>query len=166
MGKQEPSPKAVLDPTANLSTTFWYTRNSLSPPGTGGEPRAPARGRGSIKMVMKLFHLSFVVLLLLPLAAEAQDQYAAALFKQHCAACHEAGAAAPGARIPPVSVLKTMTPTAILRALETGIMKTQASVLSTNERQALANFLGTAVTTERRRDEIANPCPAGAGWKD
>src|SRR5262249_42595476 len=80
--------------------------------------------------------------------------------------CHEAAAAAPGTRIPPVSALKAMTPTAILRALETGIMKTQAAVLSTNERQAVANFLGTAVTIERKREEITNPCPAGAGWKD
>src|SRR5262249_23180650 len=28
------------------------------------------------------------------------------------------------------------------------------------------NFLGTAVTAERRRDELANPCPAAAAWKD
>src|SRR5262249_44909953 len=95
-----------------------------------------------------------------------QDPYAADLFKQHCASCHEAAAATPGARIPPVSVLKTMTPTAILRALDSGIMKTQAAVLSTNERQAVANFLGTAKTVERRRDEISNACPAGAGWKN
>ena len=27
--------------------------------------------------------------------------------------------------------------------------------------QAVANFLGTAVTVERRRDEITNPCAAG-----
>src|SRR6266571_1952829 len=96
----------------------------------------------------------------------AEDPYAAQLFQQNCASCHEVAAAAPGARIPPVSVLKAMTPTAILRALESGVMKTQAAVLSTNERQAVANFVGTAVTVERRRDEIANPCPAGAGWKD
>src|SRR3989475_1471498 len=95
----------------------------------------------------------------------AEDPYAAQLFKQNCASCHEVAAAAPGARIPPVSVLKAMTPAAILKALESGIMKPQAAVLSTNERQAVANFLGTAVTTERRRDEIANLCPAGAGWK-
>src|SRR5438105_8505068 len=95
----------------------------------------------------------------------AEDPYAAQLFKQTCASCHEVAAAAPGARIPPVSVLKAMTPAAILKTLESGIMKPQAAVLSTNERQAVANFLGTAVTTERRRDEIANSCPAGAGWK-
>jgi polyvinyl alcohol dehydrogenase (cytochrome) len=114
----------------------------------------------------KSFCLSFIVFLLLPLAGNAEDEYAAQLFKDHCASCHEAGAAAPGARIPPVSVLKTMTPTAILKTLETGIMKSQAAVLSTNERQAVANFLGKAITVERRRDEIANSCPAGAKWKD
>src|SRR5262249_19864567 len=62
--------------------------------------------------------------------------------------------------------LKTMTPTAILRTLESGIMRTQAAALSVNERQALANYLGTATTAERRRDEISNACPAGARWKD
>jgi polyvinyl alcohol dehydrogenase (cytochrome) len=96
----------------------------------------------------------------------ADDPYAAQLFKQNCASCHEAAASTPGARIPPVSQLKAMTPTAILRALESGIMKSQAAVLSTNERQAVANFLGTAVTSERQRNEISNPCPANAGWKD
>jgi len=106
-------------------------------------------------------------LLVIPvLLRAADDPYAAQLFKQHCASCHEAAGAAPGARIPPVSQLKVMTPTAILRTLESGIMKPQAAVLSTNERQAVANFLGTAVTTERKRDEIASPCPANSGWKD
>jgi polyvinyl alcohol dehydrogenase (cytochrome) len=110
---------------------------------------------------MRLYLLVIPVLL-----RAADDPYAAQLFKQHCASCHEAAGAAPGARIPPVSQLKVMTPTAILRTLESGIMKPQAAVLSTNERQAVANFLGTAVTTERKRDEIANPCPANSGWKD
>src|SRR5438552_332878 len=117
--------------------------------------------------LMKLLYLSLLALLITPcLLSAAEDPYAAQLFKQNCASCHEVAAAAPGARIPPVSALKAMTPTAILRALEGGIMKTQAAVLSTNERQAVANFLGTAATVERRRDEISNPCPAGGGWKD
>jgi polyvinyl alcohol dehydrogenase (cytochrome) len=114
---------------------------------------------------MKLFHFFLTAFLSTPVVAGAQDPYAAELFKQHCASCHENAAAAPGARIPPVSVLKAMTPTAILRALEGGVMRSQAAVLSTNERQALANFLGTAVTVERRRDQIANACAASAGWK-
>jgi polyvinyl alcohol dehydrogenase (cytochrome) len=115
----------------------------------------------------KLSTLLFLTLMVTPsVIRAAEDPYAAQLFAQNCASCHEAAAAAPGARIPPVSVLKTMTPTAILRALDSGIMKTQAAVLSTNERQAVANFLGTASTIERRRDELSNPCSAGAIWKD
>ena len=111
--------------------------------------------------------MKFLTLLILPIVLCATDDpYAAALFKQRCASCHEAAASSPGARIPPVSQLKAMTPTAILKTLESGVMKPQAAVLSTNERQALANFLGTAVTAERKREEISNPCPSGAGWKD
>src|SRR5678816_3108754 len=118
---------------------------------------------------MKPATLSIVLLLTLllaPLVRAAEDPYAAQLFKQNCASCHETAAATPGARIPSVSVLKAMTPTAILRTIESGVMKTQAAVLSTNERQALANFLGTATTAERRPNEISNACPAGARWKD
>src|SRR5438876_4690486 len=102
-----------------------------------------------------LSSISLLTLLFMPsVVRAAEDPYASQLFKQHCASCHEVAAATPGARIPPVSVLKGMTPTAILKALEGGIMKTQAAVLSTNERQAVANFLGTPITVERRRDQI------------
>jgi polyvinyl alcohol dehydrogenase (cytochrome) len=45
-------------------------------------------------------------------------------------------------------------------------MKSQAAPLSGDERMKIANFLGTAVTVERRREEIANPCPAGAAWQN
>ena len=117
---------------------------------------------------MKRFPLLLIALLLVRAALAAQtadDPYAARLFTEHCASCHES-AAGGAARIPSVSQLKTMTPTAIQRALDNGVMRTQAAALSTNERRAIANFLGTAVTAERRRDEIANPCPGGAAWKD
>src|SRR5436190_21818126 len=109
---------------------------------------------------MKPTALSFLPLLTLLVAAAslraAEDPYAAQLFKQHCASCHETAAAAPGARIPPVSVLNAMTPAAILRVIESGIMKTQAAALSVNERQALSNLLGTSKTSERRLDELSN----------
>ena len=101
---------------------------------------------------MKVSHLWLVVPVMtcVPIAAgAADDPYAAQLFAQHCASCHEAGAGG-AARIPAVSQLKAMTPTAILKTLESGVMRSQAAALSTNERQAIANYLGTAVTTERR----------------
>ncbi|HEV3333292.1 MAG TPA: PQQ-binding-like beta-propeller repeat protein [Bryobacteraceae bacterium] len=93
----------------------------------------------------------------------ADDPYAAALFQKHCASCHQSEAGATG-RIPQISVLKAMTPIAIQKTLESGVMKTQAAALSGDERVKLANFLGTAVTVQRKREEIANPCPAGAAW--
>jgi len=117
---------------------------------------------------MKVVHLLLIVPVIAGAAisaSAADDPYAAQLFAQRCASCHEAGAGG-AARIPAVSQLKAMTPTAILKTLETGVMRAQAAALSTNERQAVANFLGTAVTRERRREEMANPCPAGVPGKD
>lgn len=93
------------------------------------------------------------------------DPYAEQLFQKNCASCHQAAAGAE-ARVPQIAALKTMTPAAILRTIESGIMKAQAAPLSGDERQKIANFLGTAVTVERRREDFANPCPAAAPWKN
>jgi mono/diheme cytochrome c family protein len=68
---------------------------------------------------MNVFHRLLIVAfaVLAPIAAAAADDpYAAKLFAQHCAACHEA-AAGGAARIPAVSQLKAMTPAAILKTL-------------------------------------------------
>ncbi|HEY7335841.1 MAG TPA: PQQ-binding-like beta-propeller repeat protein [Bryobacteraceae bacterium] len=88
----------------------------------------------------------------------ADDPYATQLFQKHCAGCHDSASGVTG-RIPQLAVLKTMTPTAIQKTLESGIMKTQAAPLSADERIKLANLIGTAVTLQRKREEIANPCP-------
>jgi polyvinyl alcohol dehydrogenase (cytochrome) len=93
----------------------------------------------------------------------AADPYAAALFQKNCATCHQPTAGA-DAQIPPVSALNAMTPPAILKVLETGIMKAQAAPLSGAERRAIAGFLGKAVSTSKGRDQLSNPCPAGAEW--
>ncbi len=98
--------------------------------------------------------------LIAPLAVSAaEDPYAAQLFRKHCAECHDSATGA-ASRIPQVTALKTMTPAAIIRTMESGLMKAQAAALSGDERQRLASFLGTAVTVEKKREEIANPCPA------
>jgi polyvinyl alcohol dehydrogenase (cytochrome) len=108
----------------------------------------------------------FYLLLIAPLAMwAADDPYATQLFQKHCASCHDSAAGAEG-RVPQVSVLKTMTPLAIQKTIESGVMKAQAAPLSPDERLKIASLLGTAVTIERRREEIANPCPTGAPWKD
>src|SRR5581483_1766495 len=77
---------------------------------------------------MKAFQLLLFVVIMAGApftAAAADDPYAAQLFAQHCAMCHEAGAGG-AARIPTVSQLKAMTPGAILKALEGGVMRSQA----------------------------------------
>ncbi len=94
-------------------------------------------------------------------ALAADDPYAAQLFQKHCASCHNSEAGA-GGRVPQIAALKSMTPAAIQKTLESGVMKQQAAALSPDERQKIASFLGTAVTLEKKRDEIANLCPAGA----
>ena len=114
---------------------------------------------------MKIYLLSAFFPLATLTALAADDPYAASMFQKNCATCHMSAAQA-AARIPQLDVLKTLTPVAILRALETGVMKAQAAKLSTNERQALANYLGKPVTAQRSRAELANACPAGDSvWK-
>src|SRR5262249_14021379 len=113
---------------------------------------------------MKLCLLSALFPLATLTALAADDPYAASLFQKNCATCHASPSQA--ARIPQLDALKTLTPVTILRTLETGVMKTQAAQLSTNERQALANYLGKPVTTQRRREELANACQAGPAWKN
>ncbi len=103
--------------------------------------------------------LLFVVASVTMLAAG--DPYAAQLFQKHCASCHNSEAGA-GGRVPQIAALKSMTPAAIQKTLDSGVMKQQATPLSPDERLRIATFLGTAVTVERKREEIANLCPAGA----
>jgi len=97
--------------------------------------------------------------------AFAQDS--AAIYKQRCASCHDA----PGARVPPVSALRAMDASAISRALETGLMKTQAAGLSPAERQALAAYLAapkqasaTATGAAAFCQSDAAPFSAEAHW--
>ena len=79
----------------------------------------------------------FFLLTVLGGAAFAQD--GAAVYKAHCATCHDM----PTGRVPPVSALKAMSFPMILGALETGSMKTQGGELTSSERYALVVYLST-----------------------
>jgi len=115
---------------------------------------------------MKPFYLLVYLLTIAPLLmVAADDPYATQLFQKNCASCHDSASGAAG-RVPQVAVLKTMTPAAILRTLESGVMKQQAAPLSADERLKLASLIGTAVTAEKRPEELANRCAAGAPFKD
>ena len=67
----------------------------------------------------------------------AQD--GAALYKQHCAACHDEVSP----RIPPRSAIQKMSTHRILRTMDFGLMMSIAYPLHRKEREAIANSLGT-----------------------
>jgi polyvinyl alcohol dehydrogenase (cytochrome) len=67
------------------------------------------------------------------------------LFKQHCLVCHGGTVA----KAPQLSLLQVMSPRSIFRALESGVMKEQASELTSVERQRIAEHLtGTPMLAE------------------
>ena len=81
-----------------------------------------------------------IAILLVTLPLLSQD--GAAIYKQHCANCHDAAAE----RVPPLAALKAMPAAGIRASLETGKMREQAAALSTAERDRVAAFLGTSTT--------------------
>ena len=77
-------------------------------------------------------------------ALSAQD--GAAIYKERCAACHDA----PEGRVPALSAIKAMSGEAIYVALTSGIMKSRAEGLSTPQIFALLGYIaptGGAQTT-------------------
>lgn len=76
--------------------------------------------------------------LLASITMGAQD--GAAIYKAHCAQCHDM----PTGRVPPVSSLRAMSPANIMQSLESGPMKPQAAGLNNRERYALVTFLASA----------------------
>src|SRR6478735_5918338 len=76
--------------------------------------------------------------LIVPHRAVAQEPApdGAALYRQHCASCHDNGAA----RAPDREALAGMLPQRVLDALETGQMISMATGRSAAERRALAEF--------------------------
>lgn len=74
-------------------------------------------------------------ILMAPLLS-AQD--GAAIYKERCAACHDA----PAGRVPSLSTIKDMSGEAIYLALTNGAMKSQAEGLATNQIFALLGYIG------------------------
>lgn len=60
-----------------------------------------------------------------------------ALFQKHCASCHNGRVA----KAPPITLLQIMPASSSLRAMETGIMRSQAAHLSSGQRQSIAEYL-------------------------
>ncbi|HEX5419888.1 MAG TPA: PQQ-binding-like beta-propeller repeat protein, partial [Gammaproteobacteria bacterium] len=89
--------------------------------------------------------LLFALLLVVATSARAQAPAGQAVFEQHCAACH---AHPTDEKIPPLDVLATYSPNAVVAALTDGFMKIQGQGLTPGERKAVAEYLtGRAVKT-------------------
>ena len=77
-----------------------------------------------------LSNLALSLVLAAPLALADQpvstEPDGAALYQQHCASCHEGGVA----KAPQLSLLQIMPPTSILRAMQGGVMQTQAAAMT------------------------------------
>jgi polyvinyl alcohol dehydrogenase (cytochrome) len=85
----------------------------------------------------------------------AQD--GAALYKERCASCHES----PNGRVPSMGAMKQMTAEAVYAALASGVMKAQASGLSTQSLIALLVYIAPAGGSGAKPAFERN-CPADA----
>jgi polyvinyl alcohol dehydrogenase (cytochrome) len=85
----------------------------------------------------------FACVLLASVTALAQD--GAELFRNNCSTCHRSGSPT---QAPLPDTLRSLMPQAILAALETGKMRSQGSQLSSTQRNAVANYLGTSENAE------------------
>src|SRR5215831_10767286 len=93
-----------------------------------------------------------------------------AIYQKRCASCHDSG----GERTPSRDALKQLSVQRILRTLDFGVMINVAYVLSRDEREAVANFLGVqrpdppvppqAYCSDRAANIGATPSPSWKGW--
>jgi polyvinyl alcohol dehydrogenase (cytochrome) len=84
-----------------------------------------------------------------------------ALFKDHCATCHEGGMARAPARI----TLELMAPMAIYEALTHGLMQGQAAQLSDEQRRQVAEYL-THSNLNKVEGHPLLMCKDNGGWFD
>jgi polyvinyl alcohol dehydrogenase (cytochrome) len=96
----------------------------------------------------KIFPALFAVIL--PACAASDG---ALVYKQNCAACHDAGLA----RVPQKAVLSTLAPDSIVKALVSGAMRFQGVLLSADEKKAVAEFL-TGKSLDLPKTEVGNVC--------
>lgn len=94
----------------------------------------------------------FLAVLLAVASARAQD--GAAVYKAHCASCHDS----PAARVPPKSALNAMSIPQLVAALESGAMKTVGDTLTPQERYAVALYLSASAP----KSAPSTPVPASA----
>jgi len=87
-------------------------------------------------------------------SADAPDD-TAALFKTHCAICHEV----PETKAPPTDTLRRLPASSILMAMELGKMQPQAAVLKQEQRVRIAKWLAAAEDARRDAWITEKACP-------
>ncbi|HEY7775804.1 MAG TPA: cytochrome c, partial [Kineobactrum sp.] len=70
-------------------------------------------------------------------AVSQAERDGAALYGQYCESCHGGGVA----KAPQLSLLEIMAPSSILRAMQGGVMQTQAADMSDAEQRRVAEYL-------------------------
>jgi polyvinyl alcohol dehydrogenase (cytochrome) len=101
------------------------------------------------------------VALLVASAGVSSAQDGAALYKEICAACHDAGLG----RAPSADALRAMSPERVLAVLESGVMISITSARTAAERRAVAEF-ATGKSFSQALETTPPPqamCPATAG---
>jgi polyvinyl alcohol dehydrogenase (cytochrome) len=99
--------------------------------------------------------IGFVLPLVLSLVAHAAENPSGAqLYAKHCAICHNSGAV----RVPPAAVLRQIPVSVIVKALQFGVMRAQASAMSSVEQIAVARWLGSKSAVSISVDKLPNRC--------
>jgi cytochrome c2 len=95
-------------------------------------------------------------------AQDGAAQDGAAIYKERCASCHDAA----DGRAPKLDELKAMTGEAIFVSLATGLMKTQAEGLSTQQIFALLGFIAPTGSTQAAIPGQERSCKGNAALHD
>src|SRR5215471_18567033 len=94
---------------------------------------------GCILVTTPMRILTSLLLLAVVGIRAAEETQGEQIYKEHCAVCHDAGGEA---RVPPLSSLRQRTAGALMKALESGVMRQQGAALSRFERRAVTRWLG------------------------
>lgn len=86
--------------------------------------------------------------------AQSATQPGEAVYRQHCALCHDSSAI----RVPTRAALQQLTAFSIERALDSGVMKQQAASLSFAERTVVSSWLGRKTTSPVGAAQQKNFC--------
>src|SRR5262245_2558878 len=142
---------------------------SFSPSMTTAVYRKKPESAQSILDLMQ-WNRTLALLALAAAVLSAQAPAGEAIYKQRCAACHDQN----NPRIPTRAALEKMPASHILRTLNYGAMIAVAYTMSTEEREAVAKYLGTSATDapplassfcqDRSVKIAANPKVQWNGW--